>query len=1183
MTMQDPYLDFLRAKIKLAPALGFDVRDEDISPLLKGHQRAIVKWACRGGRRAIFARFGLGKSIMQLEVLRLVTARFGGRGLIIAPYGVHLDILLDAAKLGITIRIIQRIGDCDAEGLYLTNYEPVRDGKLDPNDFIAASLDEASVLRSFGSKTYQIFLSLFAKVRFRFVATATPSPNRYKELIHYAGFLGVMDTGQALTRFFQRDSTKANNLTLYPHKEDEFWLWVGSWAVFLERPSDLGYSDEGYDLPPFELRPHEVSTRVDGYRFERDGQGQLLDEASGDLGQTARARRASLPARIAKTAEIVAADPNDHFLLWHDLEDERRAIERAIPGVISVHGAQTQDERKTIMGDFADGRLGRLATKPIIAGSGPNFQRHCHRAIFCGVSHKFNDLIQAVHRIQRFQQPCPVIIDVIFADTERQVWRDLKAKWKRDDELRAKMTEIIKRYGLSDLAMTQTLERTIGVTRVEASGENWRVAHNDTVMEARLLEDNSIDLIATSIPFANHYEYTPSYNDFGHTDDNGHFWAQMDFLTPELLRALKPGRMAAIHVKDRVLFGSVTGQGVPTVSPFHAETIFHYRRHGFQYMGMIHINTDVVRENNQTYRLGYSEMLKDATKMGVGCPEYVILVRKPQSDRSKGYADAPVRHDEAEYSLARWQVDAHSFWRSSGERLATPEELAAIGPGKLKKLFKQWSLAGVYDYEAHVRIGEALQERGALPSTWMALEPASHDPDIWDDVNRMLTLNGAQSAAGREQHVCLARGSLVLTANGFVPIEEVEIGDFVLTHKGRWRPVLAVANTGVRAVVDVQAQGVAALTLTPEHELWTRKVGANAWAKSHSRLAADRVEPEWLRADRAVDSYINLKLPPIADKSLTEQELRLIGRWLADGHVGTRGDFFVSIGPAKLAEFEAMAPDFIGSRAERTAIQIRLKNLRGQVIDVLRRCGRGAGGKSIPGDLLSLPQSKAMALLNGYLSGDGHFHAERNRWTASSISRGLLLGVAMLAQRAHGAIASIYAGRAAGTAIIEGREVETRQDWVLCFDIPDLARYKGGPFIRDDGAWKKVRRAEPAGETETWCLRVAEDESFTAEGCIVKNCPLQFDIVDRLIRRYSEPGELVYDPFGGLFTVPLRALHLGRRGRGVELSGSYFLDGVKYLQAAERQIGAPSLFDLMRQDTDGAAAEPIALASEAAA
>jgi len=193
---------------------------------------------------------------------------------------------------------------------------------------------------------------------------------------------------------------------------------------------------------------------------------------------------------------------------------------------------------------------------------------------------------------------------------------------------------------------------------------------------------------------------------------------------------------------------------VPTVSPFHAEAIFHYRQHGFDYMGLITVVTDVVRENNQTYRLGWSEQCKDGTKMGVGSPEYIVLLHKPQTDRTKGYADEPVRKDKADYTRAHWQVDAHAFWRSSGNRLLTAEELGQLGPDKLAKLFTQHSLQQVYDYEAHVRIGEQLEARGALPSTFMSLAPGSHNPDVWHDVNRMLTLNGEQTKRGLENHIC---------------------------------------------------------------------------------------------------------------------------------------------------------------------------------------------------------------------------------------------------------------------------------------------------------------------------------------------------------------------------------------------------------------------------------------------
>ncbi len=759
--MTDAYEQFLRQKIKLASFNGFDVPLEQINPSLKPHTRDIVKWAVKGGNRAIFASFGLHKTATQLEILRQIGLRYtDAYRLQVLPLGVRQEFTREVAErftgdCAMTLRFIRSDSEIDDPAtVYMTNYESVREGKVTPGRFRATSLDEASILRSYGSKTYQEFLPAFAPVEFKFVATATPDPNRYKELIHYAGYLGVMDTGQALTRFFQRDSEKAGNLTLYPHKEQEFWLWVASWAIFITRPSDLGHSDDGYILPELDVRWHEIETDYTTAGEEKNGQGLLIPNTAMGLSAAAREKRDSLPRRVAKVRELIDADPQDHFIVWHDLEDERHAIQQAIPDAVSVWGTQDLNEREQRIIDFSDGRYRVLSTKPVIAGSGCNFQRHCHREIFAGVGFKFNDFIQAVHRTFRFGQSERVRIDIIHTEAEREVVAALQAKWKRHDEQQERMAALVRQYGLDQLSMQDTLARTIGVKRRVVKGELFEVAHNDCVLEARERPENSVDLIVTSIPFANHYEYSPSYNDFGHTEDNDHFWRQMDFLTPELYRILKPGRIAAIHVKDRVLFGNVTGLGRPSMDYFHEECAMHLRRHGFHKLAMITITTDVVRENNQTYRLSYTEMCKDGTKMGVGCSEYLLVFFKPQTDLSRGYADVPVSRAKADYSLARWQIDAHAYWRSSGNRLMSAEELAAMGPGKLAKFFTEDSLRRVYDYQLHVDIGEKLDERGALPREFACLQPGSPDPTVWTDVARMRTLNGEQAARAVEKHVC---------------------------------------------------------------------------------------------------------------------------------------------------------------------------------------------------------------------------------------------------------------------------------------------------------------------------------------------------------------------------------------------------------------------------------------------
>lgn len=749
------YLDFLRTKIEVAPVSGFEVEDSEIHPALKPHQKDAVKWALHGGRRALFESFGLGKTVQELEFCRQVLRHEGGRALIVLPLGVRQEFKHDAVEiLGMEEpKYITRMTEASVDGVYMTNYERVRDGDIDPEQFSACVLDEAAVLRSFGSKTYQTFLPKFKGVKYKLVATATPAPNRLKELIHYAGFLEVMDTGQALTRFFQRDSTKANNLTLYPHKVEEFWLWVSSWALYISLPSDLGYDDTGYALPPMDIRPHMICDRY-GEAMDKDGQYKLLNDTAANLQQASREKKNSIAARCAKAKEIVDSDPDAHFILWHDREEERHELKRIMPEVVDIYGTMDYDEREKRVTDFSYGKTRLFATKKSLSGCGCNFQRYCHRAIFVGIDYEFHDFIQAVHRIYRFLQNEQVIIDIIYTEAEQPIYQALMEKWRLHDEQQKNMREIVKKYGLSGEVQTERMARSIGVEHMEVTGQRFKAIHGDCVEETAKMAENSVDMILTSIPFSNHYEYTPSYNDFGHNENTERFFEQMDYLSPELLRILRPGRVFACHVKDRVLFGNATGTGMPTMEPFHALCIEHYMKHGFQYFGMITVVTDVVRENNQTYRLGWTEQCKDGTKMGVGCPEYVLLFRKLPTDTSTAYADVPVMKTKEEYTRAQWQLDAHGFWRSSGDRLLSKEELKNTPVDRLQAVYRKYSRESVYSYDEHVEIAKKLDADGHLPATFMVVAPGSWSDDVWDDVNRMRTLNTTQSQRRQTLHVC---------------------------------------------------------------------------------------------------------------------------------------------------------------------------------------------------------------------------------------------------------------------------------------------------------------------------------------------------------------------------------------------------------------------------------------------
>lgn len=703
------------------------------------HQAAIVQWALRGGKRLIAAQFGLGKTTIAAECMRQIHLLTGGKTLIIGELNVKYQFQqVDGPRLGMDIVYVRNDAEveaCTSPYMY-TNYERVRDGGISPEvlkQFIAVSLDEASVLADYGSKTFQIFCTLFKDTQYKFAASATPARNKHKELLHYAHWLGIADSGQALTRYFKRNSQKANELTLMESMEKEFWLWVASWALFVEKPSDLGFPDDGYTMPDLEINWTCIPTDHEAAWGQTDGWGQhyLLANAAGGVSQAAREKRRSMDGRLAKMLEIINQYPDEHFILWHNLEDERKAIKRLLPDAVDVYGSQDIEEKEERLMSFSRGEFKYLSTKPSIAGRGCNFQHYCHNMIFCGIGYSFEEIIQALHRLYRFMQQHKVRVWFIYTEAEQDIVNVILKKWQQHTELVKNTTAIIRRYGLTEEAMKAELRRSIGVDRKEVKGQMFAAIHNDAVQEMPHFANNSIDLICTSIPFGTQYEYTEKINDFGYNDDNAAFWQQMDYLIPELLRILKPGRIAAIHVKDRIRFGNVTGQGVPTIEPFSDDCSYSFRKHGFLQLARVTVANDVVRENNQTYRLTYSEMVKDGTKMGAGTNEYWLIFRKPQTDKSKAYADQPVTRakpkityrcenckmeldslgnlstveadvweaDSGEdpiqqevcpqcqsvgsfvtvanggYPLYHWQIDADGLQRSSGNRLLMPEEV----------------------------------------------------------------------------------------------------------------------------------------------------------------------------------------------------------------------------------------------------------------------------------------------------------------------------------------------------------------------------------------------------------------------------------------------------------------------------------------------------------------------------
>jgi hypothetical protein len=655
-------------------------------------------------------------------------------------------------------------------------------------------------------------------------------------------------------------------------------------------------------------------------------------------------------------------------------------------------------------------------------------------------------------------------------------------------------------------------------------GEGWAMYLGDSCEVVKAIPDNTIHYSIFSPPFISLYTYSASERDMGNARSDKEFFEHFEFLVSELYRVTMPGRLLSFHCMN--IPSMKERDGVIGLKDFRGDLIRVFQKPGFIFHSEAVIWKDPLIEATRTKAIGlmHKQVTKDSSMSRQGLPDYLITMRKPGENKE------PIARPDG-------------FTKFIGE-----DEPKAR---KVKPIIRS------RDIENYV--GVTKDDPVYSHQVWRR-----YASPVWMDINQSRTLQKDSAREAKdERHICLASGSLVLTReHGYLEIEEVELGDHVLTHRGRWMPVLAKTCNGIEDVIRVCGQGIADLQLTPTHRVWTRRATG-----SRAKESAMRNEPEWVDAHATLGSYLNLQLPPEEPSALTPEEWWIVGRWLGDGHRGGHrrsgkrgglGQFFISCSHDESKQLIDRLGRFAGHAAERTATQIALVNLRDEVRDVLDRCGNGAAGKRLPGEAVALPQSEAEALLNGYLSADGCYVGRHDRFAASSISRGLLLGLAIVAQRARAVVASVYAGRPEREGEIEGRPVKMRQDWIFAFRNSD--GYKKSGWVDEWGAWKKVRRIEVAGSAEVWDLTVAEDASFTAEGAVVHNCPLQLDVIERAIELWTNHGDTVLSPFAGIGSEGYVAIQRGRRFLGIELKESYFKQACGNLRRAEEETPRDALF-----------------------
>ncbi len=425
------YQAFLETKRERVAAVGFDVVPDEINGHLFRWQAEIVRWALQRGRAALFEDCGLGKTAQQLEWARHVVRHTRRAVLILAPLAVSDQTVREGAKFGIEVVKCRERSDVHPAAVNVTNYE--RLDKFRPDDFAGIVLDESSILKSYDGKTRKQITDFAKSIEYRLCCTATPAPNDTIELRNHAEFLDIMSGKEILAMFFRQDGNTTHNWRLKGHARRSFWQWMAEWSIAIRRPSDIGYSNDGYLLP--ELIMHDnvvVNERHDGYLFAMEAL---------TLAERRQSRKDTIELRVAAAAKL-CNESNEQWLVWCDYNAEGDALAAAIPDAVQVKGSDTSDFKERSLNAFASGDLRVLVSKPSIAGFGMNFQR-CHNVLFVGLSDSYESFYQAIRRCWRFGQTSAVHCHVIRSDSDGAVVQNISRKERQAADM---FEEIVKAY-----------------------------------------------------------------------------------------------------------------------------------------------------------------------------------------------------------------------------------------------------------------------------------------------------------------------------------------------------------------------------------------------------------------------------------------------------------------------------------------------------------------------------------------------------------------------------------------------------------------------------------------------------------------------------------------------------------------------------------------------------------------
>lgn len=638
MSDMKEYHKFLESKIVRLADSGIDVADADINDNLFPFQKFIVKKALKKGRYAIFANCGLGKTIMQLEWAMHVSKHTEKPVLVLCPLAVSLQTIGEGEKFGIEVRKYSQKEKIE-KGIWISNYEQI--DNIDCDIFSGIVLDESSILKSFTGKYKNLIIDRFKETPYKLACTATPAPNDLNEIGNHSEFLGVMDATDMRMRWFVRDEGM-NNYRLKGHADKEFYGWIGSWASVLRMPGDIGFSDEGYVLPPLNIVEKSIITA-------KKSNGKLFNDFSVNATNFNAELKITKVERLSEAVDIVKQSA-ETFIVWIKQNEEGDYLRKSIPGAVEVKGSDSIEYKENNLLGFAQNKLRILITKPKIAQFGMNFQC-CNNQIFASLDFSFESLFQSIRRSYRFGQKQIVNIYIITTDTMQNVISTIKRKEKEFNNMME---------GVTSNVNNQKYEISMSNKKDEIKTDKYHLINGDSCEVMKELASDSVDFSVFSPPFSTLFTYSDNIRDLGNCANHEQFYENYQFVLGELYRMLKPGRLIAVHTKDLAVYKNSSGYSglYDFTGKMHRLT----EDAGFKYHSKVVIWLDPVLEmqRTKTQRLLYKQVTSDSSYSGIGMPEYVTIFRKWEGSEEDWM---PVTNlNKSNFSLEMWQRWASPVW-----------------------------------------------------------------------------------------------------------------------------------------------------------------------------------------------------------------------------------------------------------------------------------------------------------------------------------------------------------------------------------------------------------------------------------------------------------------------------------------------------------------------------------------